>query len=1733
VALTRAQLLAGNQSQGVVLPGQVQAVTAGPGVDIDSQGVLSLDGSDPSFNGFIKTNNAFAYNAYVWPGVDGTAGEFLQTDGAGNLTWAAASGFAVVTVQSGAPSPADVGELWFDCATGTLNVYQNCVGTPSPNWFNVAQPGLPVLPANTIAAPPFTGGNGTLATPYDCTVTTAAAGSSVFVVNTVTITGLAPFQFVPIVDLNAVTNGGRFTFSNNYADISGNLVFQTIFKDQPASPPATSYTAAIKVGYGSVYIDAIVNVVTPVTVTGGTITGPSYENQQLTYTPGVPSGGSTPYAPLAYQWFADGITIPGAAGLTYTVTAAEIGAIITATTTVTDAGGGTATGTSNSIGPILADPGPLTVTSPGSIAPATAVATTVLNYTTGTYSGGIPTVTASWVWQKAGVDIAGTANATSYTVVAGDVGSAITVKYTVTDSATPTAATAFASTTGVTPTAPIPTTDWNPGNGMNTSVPGTSSATWNGATGLVTSTGCVVISLDGSSWTQSLTATNGQPLYVQWDMSNPTTCGNAPSGTTIQGTVVNGSLINSYSIQIVRIPAAFGFGAGSTTAALNSVQTWTPAATISGTNAAGYVTVASFTGGGSNFEASINGGGFAAVPTAPSTAMPILPGQTITVRYTTDGTTSASFSGSVKIGDSDGVAGTTSSPAFTVTNTSSAAFPGVTFANGGPNSAPETVLNVTGGGTLGTLNGTSDSNSWPAAYATTLSSPTSGGNPTMKMQVNGAGGFATSGVSIASGQTLNLAWNEAYLTTVADTATATGTITGTVGAATYTNTFTMTVKRSASWTAPTTVNNVALTTAVNSGLLTVDNFNVPVTVSFANPSGASGATAMTAVSVAVNGVSTPVTLGTTTVTLNPGDTFQLFGTTGGTNSTKYGYSVTIGTATAQDWYVETTAVTPSIQTPAIQTPANNATNVGTASGITVSGDTYTPLNGAGAQTSSTWELYSGSYPLESANVVTNVVTNPSGSWTPTFTPLPGGYTNYYGANVFNGKFYIGVSNNSTGNQVFSSPDGVAWTAVAGSVASGGPPWCISVTNGKMFVSAGSTNAPAGGATLLVSSDGVNFSETYTPGGSASLNSPVVYANGEYLVFDPYGQAFSSTTGTGTWTDVTSAMTPAASMGYNRELFYTGTAWLRTKGDAPLATYRSTDGRAWTSVGTAVTGICQGPTGTLVASSLSSTGTLAYSLDDGQTWTTVPVASTGYCSHIVYAGGLFVAPFSSDGKVFTSPDGITWTLNSTQTNITTSFGPMAALGNTVISGNNANLFVNSSIAPTVDLTIANCQTEGFLVGDTVVSNPAGGGPATILSLDNTQVTVTSSTGWLGNSTQKLARATSMYTAVTGSPFTVSTGTLTSLAIAKPPLAANTKYWARVRYSTTTPSAIDSDYSPWSGFTTGSLVADTYTLLGTDAPGFAYALVYTSSGPYFWGSGGTGSVRESANLTSWSNSAGWTAAAGSNPITAAVTLSGGTFARAASPNGALFKTTNNGTSWSNVGIPAAAFAENIVGNGASRAITGGGTSGTPAAIYYTSDGGVTWNASPFQPFAVSTMKTAWGSGGNVICQSGNATYRRSTDGGATWSADITFPVPFNTGAFGVNMAGNASVMVLINQNYQTTTSNNKLAYSTDQGLTWTVINTPSVQTSAAGAYTQFLTYQGTIYLVDILQFSNTLSIKTSTDGVNWSAANTITNASVGTGSGISQYTPNLDYTNGVFVFNGNGAGGTGYNAFYQMS
>jgi hypothetical protein len=156
-----------------------------------------------------------------------------------------------VVKSAGAPATATTGDLWWDTTNTELKFYN---GT---SWNNISTAGPSVLPANT-TVPVGTTGAGTLASPYSLSVSVGAGTSTILGI--FTVTGLAPNQFVPILDTASITNGGRFSVNNSIADSTGKLVFTLKFIDYPTSSTGTNYTAAMKIGVGTVYINATASV---------------------------------------------------------------------------------------------------------------------------------------------------------------------------------------------------------------------------------------------------------------------------------------------------------------------------------------------------------------------------------------------------------------------------------------------------------------------------------------------------------------------------------------------------------------------------------------------------------------------------------------------------------------------------------------------------------------------------------------------------------------------------------------------------------------------------------------------------------------------------------------------------------------------------------------------------------------------------------------------------------------------------------------------------------------------------------------------------------------------------------------------------------------------------------------------------------------------------------------------------------------------------------------------------------------------------------------------------------------------------------------------------------------------------------------------------------------------------------------------------------------------------------
>jgi len=158
------------------------------------------------------------------------------------------------------------------------------------------------------------------------------------------------------------------------------------------------------------------------------------------------------------------------------------------------------------------------------------------------------------------------------------------------------------------------------------------------------------------------------------------------------------------------------------------------------------------------------------------------------------------------------------------------------------------------------------------------------------------------------------------------------------------------------------VSNVATNTEATTGLQIVPGFNAPTTLDATG-----GTTPLTSIEVSVNGATRVAASG---VAVNPGDTIELFGTTGGADSTTYTADVSLGGVIAT-WSVTTAAntVDPTIGQPSIISPIDGSADL--TPNVIVTSSTYNPLNGAGAHSTTTWEVYE----AEGGTVISPTISN--------------------------------------------------------------------------------------------------------------------------------------------------------------------------------------------------------------------------------------------------------------------------------------------------------------------------------------------------------------------------------------------------------------------------------------------------------------------------------------------------------------------------------------------------------------------------------------------------------------------------------------------------------------------------------------------------------------------------------------------------------------------------------------
>ena len=162
MALTRAQLLSGDIANGAILSNQPQGVRpGGAGITIGTDGIITVNSQ--TIQGVMKLGQtpasaAAAFNGYTWPVGPGIAGQQLQTDGTGLLSWSnanaspyTAKGQLVVGIGLGADTLLNVGTntaaLMADSSTASGLIYSNAVTSamlaPAGNTLQRPNPATP------------------------------------------------------------------------------------------------------------------------------------------------------------------------------------------------------------------------------------------------------------------------------------------------------------------------------------------------------------------------------------------------------------------------------------------------------------------------------------------------------------------------------------------------------------------------------------------------------------------------------------------------------------------------------------------------------------------------------------------------------------------------------------------------------------------------------------------------------------------------------------------------------------------------------------------------------------------------------------------------------------------------------------------------------------------------------------------------------------------------------------------------------------------------------------------------------------------------------------------------------------------------------------------------------------------------------------------------------------------------------------------------------------------------------------------------------------------------------------------------------------------------------------------------------------------------------------------------------------------------------------------------------
>lgn len=579
---------------------------------------------------------------------------------------------------------------------------------------------------------------------------------------------------------------------------------------------------------------------------------------------------------------------------------------------------------------------PLLIVNPGSISGNPFVGQT-LTYTQGVAIGGDSPYTYTWVWKNS-VGATLQTGGTTFLLTTAQENLSVFVQLTATDSLSNTTSSPSAPTAVVTkepfPPAPGPT----PAVLFPTSTTNPICWQWVSANATLSSSGCLEFSVNGGAFGQGPTAVvTGDTLCAEWISS--ASCGDAPTGTIITGCFSTQTNQQCGSLTIDRVPNPFFIPP--VTGILPGFEATSAVFTPMGYNATAYVTCPTTTG--TDVMGSLDGGySWEPIPSS-GTSFAINPGDSLAVMFTTGSSPLTTYTAQVAIG-----AGVTINTATFSASTTTTDFPSAIYF---PSTVPGTAVS-------------------PAFEIGEDFSPTEiTATGCIEFEVNG-GGFSQGPLSVSDGDIITTQW----LVTPGCGDAATGTtITGTLTNGTYIASGSLTLNRVPQAFSFPDVTNQPISSTVTSAIEVPSEYNATAYVTLG-----AGST-LTSIEASINGgpfVPVPAA-GSTTMPISPGQSIRLQAVTGASLSTNYTAVIGIGVSgnySFDTWDVTTSAAAPSVVTPTVTAPANGATGVQASTnlppGVTVTTSAYSPLNGAGAQQSSNWQIYANAYPLTSSNATT-------------------------------------------------------------------------------------------------------------------------------------------------------------------------------------------------------------------------------------------------------------------------------------------------------------------------------------------------------------------------------------------------------------------------------------------------------------------------------------------------------------------------------------------------------------------------------------------------------------------------------------------------------------------------------------------------------------------------------------------------------------------------------------------